>query len=123
MKYDHPEFERLPEGYDRWTGCGNDEWAYANILPYFRKMENDRDFPGNDLHGNEGPLPVRRFTRGVGRPPPAPFMTPTDGFVSLMGRLTVFVSDITMAFVEDGALLWSRQLDRREKSGPISRMR
>ncbi|MCH7735098.1 MAG: GMC family oxidoreductase N-terminal domain-containing protein, partial [Chloroflexi bacterium] len=29
----------------------------------FRKMENDRDFPGGDFHGNEGPLPVRRYRR------------------------------------------------------------
>ena len=40
-----------------------------------------------------------------------PFTTPPDGFVSLMGRLTAFVSNTTMALVEDGALLGSRQLD------------
>ena len=39
------------------------------------------------------------------------FTTPRDGFVSLMGRLTASVSDTTMALVEDGALLGSRELD------------
>ena len=34
-----------------------------------------------------------------------------DGFVSLIGWLTAFVSDTTIAVVEDGALLGSRQLD------------
>ena len=38
------------------------------------------------------------------------FTTP-DGFVSLIGWLTASVSDTTMALVEDGALLGSRQLD------------
>ena len=32
----------------------------------------------------------------------------TDGFVSLMGKLTVFVSATRMALVEDGALLEAR---------------
>ena len=34
-----------------------------------------------------------------------------SGFVNLMGRLTASMSDSTMAFVEDGALLGSRQRD------------
>ena len=37
--------------------------------------------------------------------------TTTDGFVSLMGRLTASVSDTTMALVEDGEALWSRPSD------------
>ena len=40
-----------------------------------------------------------------------PFTTPPDGFVSLIGWLTAFVSDTTMALVEDGKVLGSRQLD------------
>ena len=32
-------------------------------------------------------------------------------FVSLMGTLTAFVSDTTMALVEEGRLLGTRQLD------------
>ena len=51
----------VPEDYDNWAEWGNGEWAYTSILPYFRKMENDWDFSGDDFHGNEGPLPVRRF--------------------------------------------------------------
>ena len=51
----------VPEDYDNWAAWGNEEWAFTKTLPYFRKMENDWDFPGDDFHGNEGPLPVRRF--------------------------------------------------------------
>jgi choline dehydrogenase len=31
-------------------------------LPYFRKMENDHDF-GGEFHGQDGPVPVRRYKR------------------------------------------------------------
>ena len=50
----------IPEDYDGWADQGNDEWAFARILPYFRKMESDQDFQG-DFHGSDGPVPVRRY--------------------------------------------------------------
>jgi len=53
-------YRGIPEDYDRWAEWGNDEWSYTKVLPYFRKMENDLDFPGGDFHGNDGPIPVRR---------------------------------------------------------------
>ena len=56
-------FRGVPEDYDNWAAWGNDEWAFTDVLPYFRKLENDLDFPGGDFHGNEGPIPVRRFKR------------------------------------------------------------
>ena len=49
----------LPEDYDDWASLGNGEWSYANVLPFFRKMENDLDIQ-DDFHGTEGPMPVRR---------------------------------------------------------------
>ena len=52
----------IPEDYDGWAAVGNNEWAFANMLPYFRKMESDQDFRG-DFHGSEGPVPVRRYRR------------------------------------------------------------
>jgi choline dehydrogenase len=56
-------YRGIPEDYDRWAAWGNDEWAYTKVLPYFRKMENDLDFPGGDFHGNDGPIPVRRYPK------------------------------------------------------------
>ena len=53
----------IPEDYDRWAGWGNDEWGFTNCLPYFNKMETDLDFGGGDFHGNNGPVPVRRYPR------------------------------------------------------------
>ncbi len=49
----------LPEDYDTWASLGNDQWSYTNVLPFFRKMENDLDVR-DDFHGTEGPIPVRR---------------------------------------------------------------
>ena len=48
-----------PEDYDEWASWGNDEWSFAKVLPYFRKLETDFDY-GGDFHGSTGPIPVRR---------------------------------------------------------------
>ena len=57
-------FQRgLPEDFDSWSSLGNDEWSYANVLPYFRKAEHDLDIR-DDFHGTDGPLPIRRRQSG-----------------------------------------------------------
>ena len=60
-------YRGIPEDYDNWTALGNDEWAFTNVLPYFRKMETDMDF-GGDFHGSDGPVPVRRYPRNEWMP-------------------------------------------------------
>ena len=50
----------LPGDYDAWAAAGNDAWGWAQVLPYFRKLEDDQDEQG-DLHGTGGPLPIRRW--------------------------------------------------------------
>ena len=52
----------IPEDYDGWAAGGNDEWKYIDCLPFLRKMETDMDIT-DDFHGNEGPIPVRRFKK------------------------------------------------------------
>lgn len=52
----------LPEDYDNWATWGNEEWAFAKVLPYFLKLEMDRDFR-DDFHGSHGPIPIRRSKR------------------------------------------------------------
>ena len=56
-------FRGIPEDYDLWAEWGNDEWKFTDCLPFFRKLENDWDYSGDDFHGSEGPLPVRRPKR------------------------------------------------------------
>ncbi len=59
-----PMFWRgAPEDYDGWAALGNDEWSYAKVLPYFRKLETDADIQ-DEYHGSDGPIPVRRHKRG-----------------------------------------------------------
>jgi choline dehydrogenase len=45
------------EDYDRWRQLGNSGWGYQDILPYFKKAE-DQERGADDFHGSGGPLPV-----------------------------------------------------------------
>jgi choline dehydrogenase len=49
----------VPEDFQRWVDAGNDAWSFEKVLPYYRKLEDDRDF-GGPLHGTSGPIPVKR---------------------------------------------------------------
>jgi 5-(hydroxymethyl)furfural/furfural oxidase len=51
-----------PDDYDEWAALGADGWAWKDVLPYFRKLEDDHDFAG-ELHGKGGPLPIERMKR------------------------------------------------------------
>ena len=66
-------FRGVPEDYDNWAIWGNDEWSFTKVLPYFRRLENDLDFGGDDFHGNSGPIPVRRYKREEWLPVAAAF--------------------------------------------------
>jgi choline dehydrogenase len=50
----------VPENYDQWAAAGNPAWAYDQVLPYFRRLEDDLDFDGR-YHSKGGPVPIRRF--------------------------------------------------------------
>jgi 5-(hydroxymethyl)furfural/furfural oxidase len=52
----------LPRDYDEWRDLGAGGWGWDDVLPYFRKLETDLDFAG-DLHGHDGPVPIRRIAR------------------------------------------------------------
>ena len=45
------------EDYDAWRAQGNAGWAYEDVLPYFRKSE-DQQHGANEYHGVGGPLQV-----------------------------------------------------------------
>jgi choline dehydrogenase len=52
----------VPEDYDEWAALGNPAWAWPEVLPFFRRVEDDRDAdPGDPLHGRGGPIPIRRW--------------------------------------------------------------
>ena len=62
----------LPSDYADWVARGATGWDWDDVLPFFRKLEDDRDFDG-PLHGKGGPVGLRRifpdrwpgFTRAV----------------------------------------------------------
>ncbi|MBB5509100.1 GMC family oxidoreductase [Paraburkholderia atlantica] len=51
----------LPRDYDEWAANGAENWSWRDVLPYFRKLERDVNFPGGELHGSDGPVPIRRI--------------------------------------------------------------
>jgi choline dehydrogenase len=53
------------EDYDRWRQHGNLGWGFDDVLPYFKKAE-DQTRGADDFHGTGGPLPVSN----LGHPDP-----------------------------------------------------
>lgn len=51
------------EDFDAWAAAGNDEWSWDAVLPVFRRLENDVDYPDSPIHGNTGPVPIVRAQR------------------------------------------------------------
>ncbi|PMN70201.1 GMC family oxidoreductase [Enterovibrio norvegicus] len=45
------------EDYDHWAALGNQGWSYQEILPYFKKSE-DQERGSDDFHGVNGPQKV-----------------------------------------------------------------
>ena len=46
-----------PTDYDSWAALGNSGWSYADVLPYFRKMQH-QERGESDHHGVGGPINV-----------------------------------------------------------------
>jgi 5-(hydroxymethyl)furfural/furfural oxidase len=51
----------LPRDYDDWAEQGAAGWSWDEVLPWFRKLERDLDFGNSPMHGNSGPVPIRRI--------------------------------------------------------------
>ncbi len=47
--------------YDHWRQLGNEGWSYEDVLPYFKKAENN-ERGADDFHGVGGPLNVAEQT-------------------------------------------------------------
>ena len=43
--------------YDHWASLGNPGWSYDDVLPLFKRAENNEQFK-DDFHGQGGPLNV-----------------------------------------------------------------
>ena len=49
--------------YDRWAELGNAGWSYADVLPYFKRSENNERL-SDTFHGQGGPLNVAELRTG-----------------------------------------------------------
>ena len=70
-----------PSDFDGWAALGNDAWSFAKVLPFLKRMEDDRDFPDAEVHGAGGPMPVSR-------PNPSDLHALSTAFVSACEVLT-----------------------------------
>jgi 5-(hydroxymethyl)furfural/furfural oxidase len=52
-------YRGTPDDYAEWEAHGAGGWGWNDVLPYYRKLETDMDF-GGDQHGKDGPVPIRR---------------------------------------------------------------
>ncbi len=49
--------------YDTWAEMGADGWRYADVLPYFKRMEHSHGGQGPEWRGANGPLHITRGPR------------------------------------------------------------
>jgi 5-(hydroxymethyl)furfural/furfural oxidase len=68
----------LPSDYDAWDSAGAAGWAWDDVLPYFRKLEADRDIVSPE-HGLDGPVSISRI-------PPEQWPGITRAFAAAGGR-------------------------------------
>lgn len=78
--------------YDEWRDLGNEGWGYDDVLPYFRRSENNERLV-DEFHGTGGPLNV---TEQVGHNPL------TKGFLRAAQSLGVPFSHDFNGAVQDG---------------------
>jgi choline dehydrogenase len=49
-----------PDDYDGWAERGLPAWSWERCLPYFKRLETDREFGELPYHGSSGPIHVER---------------------------------------------------------------
>ncbi|WP_299611037.1 GMC family oxidoreductase [uncultured Tateyamaria sp.] len=81
------------QDYDEWRQMGCDGWAYDDVLPYFRKSEDNDTYEGQ-YHGAGGPMGVSM---------PAAPLPICDAFIEAAGQLGIpKITDVNGA-KQDGA--------------------
>ncbi|HUD89691.1 MAG TPA: GMC oxidoreductase [Xanthobacteraceae bacterium] len=79
-------YRGTPDDYAEWVALGAAGWGWDDVLPYYRKLENDFDFDGA-LHGKDGPVPIRR--------------TATSDWAPLSTAVQVFAQERQIPFIAD----------------------
>lgn len=48
------------EDFERWSAVGGAAWSYDRVLPLLRSLESDLDRGADEVHGDGGPMRIRR---------------------------------------------------------------
>jgi 5-(hydroxymethyl)furfural/furfural oxidase len=51
----------MPADFDAWSAAGATGWSWSDVLPFFRRIENDSARPQGN--GNPPPVPIQRVPR------------------------------------------------------------
>ncbi|MGD0403883.1 MAG: choline dehydrogenase [Candidatus Acidiferrales bacterium] len=79
--------------YDHWESLGNSGWGFADVLPYFKKSEN-QERGASAYHGSGGPLNIADLR----------YVNPlTRAFLSAAGELGIPSNPDFNAHVQEGA--------------------
>jgi len=54
--------------HDRWAGLGCPDWDWDSMLPLYRRIETDRDFGDDPVHGRDGPIVIQRYAESAWAP-------------------------------------------------------
>ena len=79
-------YRGTPDDYAEWEAHGAAGWGWNDVLPYYRKLENDLDF-GGEMHGRSGPVPIRR--------------TRADDWAPLSKAVHAFAQERQIPFIAD----------------------
>lgn len=50
-----------PDDFAEWVAMGNSAWSFEHVLPFYRHLENDREFGDRPVHGDSGPVSIIRY--------------------------------------------------------------
>lgn len=50
-----------PADFAEWVAMGNSAWSFEHVLPFYRHLENDREFGHRPVHGDSGPVSIIRY--------------------------------------------------------------
>ncbi len=97
----------LPSDYSEWSQLGLPNWGWDDVLPYFKRLEQDLGI-ASDMHGTDGPLPIRRHAKGDW----PPFCDSIGQALAGLGY--PYIEDMNVDFRDGiGALPMSNLPDRR----------
>lgn len=100
-----------PLDYDEWRQLGCEGWSYEDVLPYFRKSEDNDTFEGR-YHGKGGPMGVSK---------PAAPLPICDAYFKAAEALGIPFNEDIAGEVQEGAAYYQlTQKDARRSSAAMA---